>query len=60
MKIFSYVVDHDNGFSPNPYYGVCTLAHCKFGKKGKKNVVELAQQNGALEMECPKAATICT
>jgi hypothetical protein len=44
MKIFSYVVDHDNGFSPNPYYGVCTLAHCKFGKKGKKNVVELAQK----------------
>lgn len=44
MKIFSYVVDHDNGFSPNPYYGVCTLAHCKFSKTGKKNVVELAQK----------------
>ena len=43
MKIFSYVVDHDNGFSPNPYYGVCTLAHCTFGKKGKKNVIELAK-----------------
>jgi len=43
MKIFSYVVDHDNGFSPNPYYGVCTLAHCKFSKSGRKNVVELAQ-----------------
>ena len=24
--------------------GVCTLAHCKFGKKGKKNVVELGQK----------------
>ena len=44
MKLFSYVVDHDNGFAPNPYYGVCTLAHCKFGVNGKKNVVELAQK----------------
>ncbi len=44
MKLFSYVVDHDNGFAPNPYYGVCTLAHCKFGANGKKNVVELAQK----------------
>ncbi len=44
MKIFSYVVDHDNGFSPNPYYGVCTLAHCKFSKTDRKNVVELAQK----------------
>lgn len=43
MKLFSYVVDHDNGFAPNPYYGVCTLAHCKFGRKGYKNAVELAK-----------------
>ena len=42
MKLYSYVVDHDNGFAPNPYYGVCTLAHCKYGKGDKKNVVELA------------------
>lgn len=41
MKLFSYVVDHDNGFAPNPYYGICTLAHCKW--KGKNNVVELAE-----------------
>ena len=41
MKLFSYVVDHENGFAPNPYYGVCTLAHCKFRRK-RKNVVELA------------------
>jgi len=44
MKLFSYVVDHDNGYAPNPYYGVCTLAHCKFGANGRKNVVELAQK----------------
>jgi hypothetical protein len=29
MKIYSYVVKHDNGFAPNPFYGFCTLACCK-------------------------------
>ncbi len=29
MKIYRYVIDHDMGFSPNPFYGVCTLANCK-------------------------------
>ena len=29
MKIHSYVIDHDLGFAPNPFYGVCTLAACK-------------------------------
>ena len=28
-KLFSYVVDHDTGFAPNPYHGICTLTHCK-------------------------------
>jgi hypothetical protein len=41
--LFSYVVDHDFGFAPNPYDGYCTLVHCKFGgKRGRRNVVELA------------------
>lgn len=41
--LFSYVVDHDLGFSPNPFGGYCTLVHCKFGgKTGRRNVVELA------------------
>lgn len=43
MTLYSYVVDHDNGFAPNPYYGVCTLAHCKYARGIKKNVVELAR-----------------
>ena len=45
MKLFSYVVDHDNGHAPNPYFGVCTLAHCKYRKSPTKprNIVELAQ-----------------
>jgi len=43
-KLFSYVVNHDHGFAPNPYHGCCTLAHCKFSKDGKRrNIVELAQ-----------------
>lgn len=29
MKLYSYVVDHDFGFAPNPFHGVCTLATCK-------------------------------
>jgi len=42
--LFSYVVDHDNGFAPNPANGYCTLVHCKFGGlRGPKNIVELAE-----------------
>lgn len=29
MKIHSYVVEHDVGFAPNPFWGVCSLANCK-------------------------------
>lgn len=29
MKLYSYVVTHDTGFSPNPFWGYCTLADCK-------------------------------
>lgn len=29
MRAFTYVVAHDNGFAPNPYFGWCTLACCK-------------------------------
>ena len=28
-RLSSYVVDHDVGFAPNPFHGVCTLAACK-------------------------------
>ncbi len=41
-KLFSYVVDHDTGFAPNPSDGYCTLAQCKFGTK-RKNIIELAE-----------------
>jgi len=28
-KLYSYVVTHDGGFAPNPFFGYCTLANCK-------------------------------
>ncbi len=44
-RLFSYVVEHDTGHAPNPYFGVCTLCRCKYKKpRGKHpNVVELAK-----------------
>ena len=27
--LFSYVVAHDGGSAPNPFWGVCTLVICK-------------------------------
>lgn len=46
MKLYSYVVEHDYGHAPNPYYGVCTLDHCKCRKSrhAPKNVVELVEK----------------
>jgi Nucleotide modification associated domain 2 len=29
MRVYSYVIDHDLGFAPNPFHGICTLAACK-------------------------------
>lgn len=29
MRLHSYIVEHDHGFAPNPFHGVCTLATCK-------------------------------
>ena len=43
-KLYSYVVDHDHGFAPNPCDGLCTLAKCKYGANGWKNIVELAKK----------------
>jgi hypothetical protein len=42
-RLFSYVVDHDLGFAPNPFGRFCTLAHCKFSTSGRPNICELAQ-----------------
>ena len=29
QMIRAYIVEHDIGFAPNPFFGVCTLATCK-------------------------------
>jgi Nucleotide modification associated domain 2 len=29
MRLYSYIVTCDTGFSPNPFWGWCTLADCK-------------------------------
>jgi hypothetical protein len=43
-RLFSYVVDHDLGYAPDPFGGYCSLVQCKFSKTGKrKNIVELAE-----------------
>ncbi len=43
-KLFSYVIEHDYGFSPNPENNLCTLVHCKFqSESSHKNVVEIAE-----------------
>jgi hypothetical protein len=41
-KLFSYVVEHDRGFAPNPFGGMCTLAKCKH-RNNKRNIVEMAE-----------------
>ena len=45
MRLYSYVVDHDNGISPNPANGLCTLVHCKYNRLGRKrNIVEMIEE----------------
>jgi len=29
VKLYTYIVTHDTGFAPNPFWGWCTLATCK-------------------------------
>lgn len=29
VTLYSYVIEHDLGFAPNPFHGVCSLACCK-------------------------------
>jgi len=46
VKIYCYVVHHDEGRKPDPYFKVCTLCGCKCRKSPKKprNVEELAKE----------------
>ena len=40
-QLYSYVVQHDHGWAPNPQGKYCSLVYCKFAKsKAKRNLVE--------------------
>lgn len=38
MRLYFYVVTHDTGFAPNPFYGYCTLATCMRGIRQRAEV----------------------
>ena len=38
MALYTYVLDHDYGFAPNPFFGVCTLATCKPQIRQRANI----------------------
>jgi hypothetical protein len=44
-RLYSYVVEHDTGDAPNPFFGYCTLCNCKYRESldMPRNVVELAE-----------------
>ena len=46
MRLFSYVVEHDTGHAPNPYFCFCTLCRCKYRshRGGRPNVIGLARR----------------
>jgi Nucleotide modification associated domain 2 len=48
MDVFSYVIEHDLGFAPNPFHGVCTLACCKPEIRKKAQIGDLILGMGAV------------
>jgi hypothetical protein len=42
-RLYSYIVSHDTGFSPNPFWGMCTLACCK--PRIRQSVLKHLQDN---------------
>jgi Nucleotide modification associated domain 2 len=49
VNVFSYVVEHDLGFAPNPFHGVCTLACCKPQIRKKAAIGDYVLGTGAAE-----------
>lgn len=47
MTVFSYVIEHDFGFAPNPFHGACTLACCKPKIRKKATVGDYILGTGA-------------
>jgi len=52
-NIYSYVLSHDNGSAPNPFWGLCTLTICKpvIRRKAQKNdwVIGTGSKNSLLK-----------
>lgn len=48
MNVFTYVIDHDLGFAPNPFHGVCTLACCKPRIRNKAEIGDYVIGTGAV------------
>lgn len=46
MPLYSYVLDHDFGFAPNPFFGVCTLATCKPQIRARASVGDYVMGTG--------------
>lgn len=51
MTVYSYVVEHDLGFAPNPFHGVCTLACCKPQVRKKAQVGDYVLGTGAARVK---------
>ena len=49
MKLISYVVKHDTGFAPNPYYGFLTLATCKPKIRQSANIDDILVGTGSAQ-----------
>jgi hypothetical protein len=50
-RIYSYVVEHDLGFAPNPFWGVCSLANCKPDIRKSAGVGDLVIGTGSATIQ---------
>jgi Nucleotide modification associated domain 2 len=49
VTVFSYVIEHDLGFAPNPFHGACTLACCKPQIRKKAKIGDYVLGTGAVK-----------
>jgi hypothetical protein len=49
VNVFSYVIEHDLGFAPNPFHGVCSLACCKPAIRKKAVLGDYVLGTGAVK-----------
>lgn len=49
MQLYSYVVKHDRGFAPNPFWEYCTLACCKPKIRKSANVGDWVIGTGSVQ-----------